>query len=144
MKVITFKLGQEHFGIDISYLEEIKSFKDLKNTYVPNSPAMLEGLVNLRGNLVPVLNLGVIFNIKNEGANVIILSLKGRTIGVFTGSIGKIVDINNSELERPPSTTSKEEVKYISGIKRLDDKIVVILEPENLLEINGVGVGSRS
>lgn len=138
MKVITFKLGQEYFGIDISYLKEIKSFKDLKNTYVPNSPAMLKGLVNLRGNLVPLLDLGVIFNIKNEGANVIILSLKGRTIGVFTGSIEEIVNVNNSELKSPPSTTSKEEIKYISGIKCLNDKMVVILEPKNLLETNGV------
>ena len=113
MKAITFKLGTEDFSIDISYLKEIKPFKELKNTYVPNSPAMLKGLVNLRGSLVPVLDLGVIFNIKNKETYVIILSLKNRIIGIFADSIGRIVEIKDNELEKVPSTISKEEAKYI-------------------------------
>ncbi|MCP5006014.1 MAG: hypothetical protein GY941_19055 [Planctomycetes bacterium] len=63
MKAITFKQGPEHFSIDIRFLREIKPFDELKNTYVPNGPAHLRGIVNLRGNLVPVLDLGVMLNI---------------------------------------------------------------------------------
>lgn len=135
MKAITFKLGTEDFSIDISYLKEIKPFEELKNTYVPNSPEMLKGLVNLRGSLVPVLDLGVIFNIKNKKTNVIILSLKNRIIGICVDSIGRIVEIKDSELEKAPSTIPKEEAKYISGVIRHKDKLLIHIEPESLLKI---------
>ena len=135
MKAITFKLGTEDFSIDISYLKEIKPFKELKNTYVPNSHAMLKGLVNLRGSLVPVLDLGKTFNIENKGINVIILSLEGRLIGILVGPIGKIIEIKDGELGKVPSTIPKEEAKYISGIKRLEDKLLVHLKPESFLRI---------
>lgn len=135
MKAITFKLGTEDFSVDISYLKEIRHFKELKNTYVPNSPEMLKGLVNLRGSLVPVLDLGVIFNIKNKKTNVIILSLKNRIIGICVDSIGRIVEIKDSELEKAPSTIPKEEAKYISGVKRHKDKLLIHIEPESLLRI---------
>lgn len=135
MKAITFKIGLEHFSIDISCLKEIKPFKELKNTYVPNSPAMLKGLVNLRGSLVPVLDLGIAFSIENEGINVIILSIKGRIIGLLVGQIGRIMQMKDGELEKAPSTISKADAKYIAGIKRTKDKLIVHLAPENLLNI---------
>ncbi len=136
MKAITFKLGPEHFSIDIRFLREIKPFDDLKNTYVPNAPAQLRGLVNLRGNLVPVLDLGVTLNIndaEDKQPNVIILSIKGRTMGILVGPIGNILDIEDGELEKPPSSTAGVESKYISGVKRFKDRLLVHLEPEHLL-----------
>lgn len=134
MKVISFKLGPDDFGIDIRYLKEIIPINNLKNTYVPNSPAVLKGLVNLRGIFVPVLDLGMIFNTRDKAAYIIILLLDGRTIGVATGAIGEIVDTKDSELENPPTTISKDEAKHISGIKRQNDKTLIILEPKSLLK----------
>ena len=143
MKAITFKLGSEDFCIDISYLKEIKPFNELKNTYVHNSPAMLKGLVNLRGSLIPVLDLGVPFNIENKGINVIMITLKDRIIGILVGPIGIIMEIEDSELEKVPSTIPQEEAKYISGIKRLEDKLLVHLKPESFLEIREERKGSE-
>ncbi len=139
MKALTFKLGLEHFSIDIRFLKEIKPFNDLKNTYVPNAPAQLRGLVNLRGSLVPVLDLGVTLNIngaEDKNLNVIILSIKSRTIGVLVGPIGNILDIQDGELESPPSSTAGIESKYISGVKRFEDRLLVHLEPEHLIKTN--------
>ncbi len=126
--------------MDISHLKEIKPFSELKNTYVPNSPAWLKGLVNLRGNLVPVIDLAVAFRIRDraeQGYNVIILSIKSRITGMLVDSIGTIMDINNDELEKPPSTISKAEAKYIVGVKRLEDKLLVHIDPEGVIDIEG-------
>ncbi len=138
MKAITFKLGPEHFSIDIKFLKEIKPFSDLKNTYVPNAPAQLRGLVNLRGSLVPVLDLSVTLNInstKNKDHNVIILFMSGRTIGLLVGPIENILDIHEGELEKPPSSAVGSESRHISGVKRFKDRLLVHLEPEHLLKV---------
>ncbi len=137
MKAITFNVKHELFSIDIKYLREIKPFNELKNTHVPNGPAQLCGLVNLRGNLVPVLDLGITLNIngaEDKDLNVLILSIKGRTIGVLVGPIGNILDIRDGELEKPPSSTAGIELQYISGVKRFDDKLLVHIAPEYLLK----------
>lgn len=139
MKVVTFKLGPEHFSIDIRLLREIKLFNDLKSTYVPNAPVQLKGLVNLRGNLVPILDLSVILNIndaEDKHLNVIMLAVKGRTIGILVGPIGNILDIRDGELEKPPSSTTGTESKYISGLKRFKDRLLIHLEPDHLLKVN--------
>ncbi len=139
MKAISFNVKHELFSIDIKCLREIKPFNELKNTYVPNAPARLRGIVNLRGSLVPVLDLGITLNIngaEDKDLNVIILSIKGRTIGVLVGPIGNILDIQDGELESPPSSTAGIESKYISGVKRFKDRLLVHLEPEILLRTN--------
>ncbi len=139
MKAITFKLGSEHFSIDINLLKEIKPFSELKNTYVPNAPAQLRGLVNLRGSLVPVIDLGVALNInssEDKDHNVIILFINSRTIGLLVGPIENILDINEGELEKPPSSASGTESRHISGVKRFKDRLLVHLEPEHLLKVN--------
>ncbi|MBI5740125.1 MAG: chemotaxis protein CheW [Nitrospirae bacterium] len=122
--------------MDIGHIKEIKPFSELKNTYVPNSGAWLKGLVNLRGNLVPVIDLGIIFNIRDKadkGHNVMILSVKGRIIGILVDAIGTIMDIGEDELEKPPTTLSKDETKYIAGVKRLENALLVHLAPEHLI-----------
>ncbi len=142
MKALTFNIKQEFFSIDIKCLKEIKPFNDLKNTYVPNAPTELRGLVNLRGSLVPVLDLGVTLNIngaEDKDLNVIILSITGRIIGVLVGPIGNILDIQEGELESPPSSTVGVESKYVSGVKRFEDKLLVHLEPEQLINVNQAG-----
>lgn len=142
MKALTFKVGNEYFSLDIGYLKEVKPFSDLKNTYVPNSPQWLKGLVNLRGNLIPVVDLGIAFNIHEKADNghkVIILSIGYRKIGVLVDSIGTIIDIDNNELERPPSTISKVETQYIAGVKRLENALLVHLLPENIINIGDGG-----
>lgn len=138
IKAIIFSIGVEHFSLEIGYLKEIKPFSELKNTYVPNSPAWLTGLVNLRGSLVPVLDLGIAFNIKDKADrdhNVIILSIRNRIIGILVDAIGTIMDINDEELEKPPSTISTENIKYISGVKRLENGLLVHLVPESLIDL---------
>ncbi len=144
MKAITFKLGPEYFSVDIRLLKEIKPFSELKNTYVPNAPSHLRGLVNLRGDLVPVLDLSVTLNINgtdDKDHNVIILSIKGRTVGLLVNSIENILDIRDGELEKPPSSTVETGSRYISGVKRFKDRLLVHLEPEHLLKTNrDVGV----
>lgn len=136
MKVITFGTGSEHFSIDISYLKEVKPFKDLKSTYVPKSPRWLNGLINLRGNLVPLIDLKILFRMDgppSEEQHVIILSLGTRTIGVLVDAIEKIIDIEEGDLEKPPSTIPAMDAKFISGVKRLKDTLLVHLAPERLI-----------
>jgi len=89
-----------------------------------------------------VIDLGRIFSIKDnadKGHDVMILSVKGRIIGILVDSIGTIMDIRDDELEMPPSTILKDERKYISGVKRLENELLVHLMPENL-----IGMGKKT
>lgn len=141
-KAITFKIGTERFSMDLFHIKEIKPFSELKNTQVPNSKAWLKGLINLRGSLVPVIDLGIIFNIKDRAdqeRNVIILSIKGRIIGILVDSIGTIMDIKHDELKGPPATLAKEDTRFISGVKRLDNALILHITPETLLSMNENG-----
>ncbi|MCL2792685.1 MAG: chemotaxis protein CheW [Spirochaetaceae bacterium] len=135
-KMVSFSLGGKGYGINIMKVKEI--LKVNKFTYVPNSEPYVRGVYNLRGDIISIIDLRVMFHVKKEQKkddfeDVIVLSMHEKKIGVIVDSISKVIGIESSTIQPPHPIFSNISIKYISGIVEKDAKIYVILDVEKVL-----------
>jgi purine-binding chemotaxis protein CheW len=127
---VVFKLGNETYGIDIININEITENK--KTTKVPNSPYYIEGVVNLRGNIVPVIDLKKRFNIKsshrNENNRVIIVNIEGRQVGFLVDEASQVITLKEEDIDIPPEIIASVNSKFIVGIGQINEEIIMILD----------------
>ncbi|MCL2705582.1 MAG: chemotaxis protein CheW [Spirochaetaceae bacterium] len=135
-KMVSFSLGGKGYGINIMKVKEI--LKVNKFTYVPNSEPYVRGVYNLRGDIISVVDLRVMFNVKKEQKtddheDVIVISMNEKKIGVIVDSISKVIGIDSSTIQPPHPIFSNISIKYINGIVEKDSKIYVILDVDRIL-----------
>lgn len=132
---VIFKLGREEYGVDIMHVKEISEY--IECTKVPNSPEFIEGIINYRGDIVAIINLYYKFNIDlsdiTEDTRIIIFGIEGRQVGFLVEDASKVLTIDDKDIEEPPSIIMTSGEKFISGIGKVEDKIIIILELANLL-----------
>jgi purine-binding chemotaxis protein CheW len=137
MQVATFHLGQEEYIIDISDLYEINRLVNI--TRVPHTPSHIEGVMNLRGNIVTVLNLHSKFNLEHcgneEDRRIIICSLKENTVGIIVDKVSEVLHIDKDIIEAPDQTNTAIDERIIKGIAKLQDRVLILLEVDTLLDI---------
>jgi purine-binding chemotaxis protein CheW len=136
-KMITFSLGGKDYGIDIMKVKEIS--KASKFTFVPNSIPFVKGVYNLRGDIISVIDLRVMFNLpvsENTGApeNMIILRLEDNVLGVIVDTIDKVVGISSTKIQPPHPLFGDINIKFIKGIVENDDKLYIILDVESIFD----------
>lgn len=133
-KYVIFKLNEEHYGIDIMKVREVTDAK--QSTKVPNTPSFVEGIINLRGDITPIINLKRKFmlpvNVVND-ARVIVLSVNEKLVGFQVDDASQVLTIEDSDIDAPPDIITGEQRKYIQGIGKVDDRIVIILDLEKVL-----------
>ncbi|QEK10947.1 purine-binding chemotaxis protein CheW [Crassaminicella thermophila] len=127
---VIFKLGREEYGIDIMNVREITEFKE--TTKIPNAPNFIEGVINLRGNVIPVINLKKRFkldetNIANN-SRIIIVTMDAKQIGFIVDDASQVMTLNEDEIENPPEIITGIDRKYIVGIGKMDEKIIILLD----------------
>ena len=136
-KMVTFSLGGKDYGIDIMKVKEIS--KASKFTYVPNSIPFVKGVYNLRGDIISVIDLRLMFNLpipeNTSGVeNMIILRLEDNTIGVIVDTIDKVVGINSEKIQPPHPLFGDINIKFIKGIVENDEKLYIILDVESVFD----------
>ena len=135
INLVTFKLGNNEYAIDIMQAKEI--IKMEKITLIPNAPDYVEGVINLRGNIIPIVDLKKRFNLEeNDGeknTGIIIVKIDDVDMGIIIDAISKVVSISNSNIQPPPPMLSGIGQKYIKGVAKLDDKLLVVLDLEKLI-----------
>ncbi len=134
-KMVTFSLGGKDYGIDIMKVKEIS--KASKFTYVPNSIPYVKGVYNLRGDIISVIDLRLMFSLPvpdNRGApeNMIILRLEDNTIGVIVDTIDKVVGISSEKIQPPHPLFGDINIKFIKGIVENEKKLYIILDVESI------------
>ncbi len=135
-KMVTFSLGGKDYGIDIMRVKEIAKFTQF--TYVPNTAPFVRGVYNLRGDIISVIDLRLMFNLaaeqKREGdaENGLILRLENNLIGVIVDSIDKVVGIASSQVQPPHPIFGDINVKYISGVAEHDNRLYIILDADSI------------
>jgi purine-binding chemotaxis protein CheW len=135
-KMVTFSLAGKDYGIDIMKVKEIA--KDYDFTYVPNTAPYVRGVYNLRGDIISVIDLRIMFNLpvkKNqddEPENMIILRLENNTIGVIVDSTNKVVGISSENIQPTHPLFGDINVKYISGVVEHENKLYIILDVERI------------
>ena len=135
IQLVTFRLGEEEFGFDIFKVKEINKMMDL--TQVPNSPFYVEGVVNLRSKIIPVIDLRTRLDMtkKEYDANtrIIVVDLHERTIGFIVDEVKEVLRISKKIIEAPPEIVSGVDADYISAIAKLEDRLLLLLDLTKIL-----------
>jgi purine-binding chemotaxis protein CheW len=147
-RYLCFRLGQDDFAISLSVVREVVGFAE--STIVPFMPAYFSGIINLRGNVISVVDLrkrlGLQF--KNTEETVIIMSEVGSTIlGLTVDAVNKVISLEQSEISPCPEMESKGKLDYISGVFKENDKLILIMDLQKLFsvhEINSVVKSHKS
>ncbi|NMB82112.1 MAG: chemotaxis protein CheW [Ignavibacteria bacterium] len=138
LQLVSFKIGNEEFGIDILKVQEIIRLMTI--TQVPNSPEFVEGVINLRGRVIPVLDLRIKLGMpKIEYSNttrIIVVEINGITIGFIVDAVSEVLRISSDITEPPPSIVSGVDSEFITAVGKLEDRLIMLLELDKILSIN--------
>ena len=132
---LTFMLGVEEYGINISYVTEIIGIQAI--TFVPDLPVFVKGIINLRGQIIPVIDVRLRFQKEevdyNDRTCIIVLQINDLSIGFIVDSVAACGAISTESIVQPPATMRNYNQKYVSGIGKLSEKIVLILDCVKLI-----------
>ena len=130
LQLIGFTVGEERFAIAISEVHEINRFEHISK--IPDLPDHVLGVIDLRGVVVPVINLAEKLGISSQGVTkdtrIIIVGFNGGKIGILVDSVSEVLRVSNSSLERPPSIIQSVNAEYICGIIRNNNQLIVVLD----------------
>ncbi len=134
IQLVTFRLGDEEFGVDILKVHEINRMMDI--TAVPNAPACIEGVINLRGKVIPVINLRRRFGLPQKAhdalTKIVVVDI-GRSAGIIVDSVREVLRIPSEIVEPPPLMATGIGSEYIRGVGKLKDRLIILLDIEKLL-----------
>ncbi|CDI49866.1 chemotaxis protein CheW [Clostridium tetani] len=131
MQIVIFKLKDEQFAVETEKIEGIND--TMETTKVPNAPAYIKGLINLRGNIISLLDINLLLNVpnhENEQENIIILKLEEELVGVTVDNVDEVIDINPDIIEKVDEENKKD---YIKGVINFKDRIVTLIDIDKLL-----------
>lgn len=135
LKIVTFHVNDEEYGVDISMVNSIERMT--KITRVPNVGEHVLGVMNLRGNVIPVIDLRKRFQLESrefdEETRIIVIGLQDLEVGVVVDSCGSVTDILRKDIEPPPSTISDVDAAYIQGATKLGNRLIVLLDMEETI-----------
>lgn len=132
---LTFTLGEEEYGVDILKVQEIRGYDTV--TKVPNAPAFIKGVINLRGTIVPVVDLRLKFNLQraeyNEFTVMIILNVARRIVGVVVDGVSDVMQLTPEQIRPAPEFGSGINTKFITGIGALEQRMLILMDIEKLM-----------
>lgn len=135
LQLVGFNVGREFFGVSIGAVKEIIRVPDI--TPVPDTPDFVEGVVNLRGRIVPVVDMrrrvGIQSAERNRGNRILVLELAGKVVGLIVDSASDIIKISEEAIEPPPDIVSSIGAEYVTGVGKLEGKLIVLLDLTRLL-----------
>ncbi len=132
---LTFTLGSEEYAIDILKVQEIRGYE--QPTLIANSPPFIKGVINLRGTIVPIVDLRIKFNLgKIEYTPftvVIILNVAGRVIGTVVDSVSDVISLTRAQIRPAPDFSGSFDTKYILGLATVDSRMMIVTDIERLM-----------
>lgn len=138
---VTFRLDAEKYGIDVMRVREV-----LRNTEiapVPGAPDFVLGIINLRGNVVTVIDTRKRFGLPprdiDESSRIVILEAGDEVVGMLVDSVAEVVDLRASSIETAPNVGNDESAKFIQGVSNLDDGLLILVDLNKLLSAEGDG-----
>ncbi|HOV63365.1 MAG TPA: chemotaxis protein CheW [Spirochaetia bacterium] len=140
MQLVTFQLGLEHYGIDIMAVDGIVRVQDIRP--IPNAPSYVEGIFNLRGEIIPIINLHKRFHLKRAVlseedellSGFIIIEINNMKLGIIIDKVSRVVTVEMSKIQPPPQMLSGIGAEYIQGVFNRDDGYLIILDIGRLFD----------
>lgn len=138
VQLVVFKLGREEYSVSILQVQEIKRITDI--TRVPHTPDYIKGVINLRGSVLPVIDLKKRLNLpqqmSTEDTRIIIVKVGELSVGMIVDAVSEVMTINQENIDSPEVVAGSVAASYLSGVGKLDNRLLILL---NLEEIIGVG-----
>lgn len=132
---LTFQLGSELYGVDILRVQEIKGYTAV--TKIPNTPPHIKGVLNLRGTIVPIVELRTKFGMPTIDYTmftvIVVVVVKEKIMGLVVDSVSDVLNIDKKDIQTPPQFGAKVDVSFLNGIGKSGDKLVALLDMDRLL-----------
>lgn len=135
VKAVIFQLNDEEYGVDVHQVQSIERM--LHITRVPKMPDFVKGVINLRGVVTPIIDLKERFSIETteytDSTRIIIVQVDDKEVGLIVDSANDVIDIPAEKIEQPPEVVGKIESDYIRGVAKLDDRLLILLNLNKVL-----------
>ena len=140
-QLVSFILGKEEFGVDILMVQEIIRLATI--TPIPNAPEFIEGVINLRGKIIPIIDLRKRLKISKDAAEnakhtrILVIEIDGNVTGFIVDAVSEVLKIPINRIEPPPEIiVSTIDSEYISGVIKLEEKLLILLDFKKILRID--------
>lgn len=134
-KYLTFVLNREEYGIEIKHVIEIIGIQNI--TSVPDMPHYIKGVINLRGKVIPVMDVRIRFNIKEQAYNertcIIVITVSEQLVGLIVDEVSEVLDIPKANVEPSPKVNRGEGSKFVQGMGKVGDAVKILLSADKLL-----------
>jgi len=134
--IVGFRIGRETFGVPIGMVHEIVRMPEI--TSVPDSPGYVEGVINLRGKIVSVVDLRKRFGEKEITANkknrILVAEVEGKMVGLIVDAASEVLKIPESEVDLPPSLFEEDAMNYVTGVGKLKGRLVILIDLNKILQ----------
>jgi len=136
IQLVGFRLDNEDYAIAITKIQEIILIKPI--TRIPQVPDYIEGLINLRGSVIPIVNLRKRFGLPprelDDETRIIVVNVHDKTVGCIVDAVTQVMRINRDQIQPPPLGVLAVNHQYLAGLAKLDDRLMIILDIEKLFE----------
>lgn len=143
---LTFVLGDEEYGIEILRVQEIRGYDAV--TAIANAPPFIKGVINLRGAIVPIVDLRIRLNMKNISYDqftvVIILNVMNRTIGIVVDGVSEVITLGEEQIKPPPEFSAAFDTEYLLGLGTANDRMLILVDIEKLLSSKELALVSEA
>jgi purine-binding chemotaxis protein CheW len=143
IQLVSFAIGKEQFGVDILVAQEIIRMAPI--TSIPNSPDFIEGVINLRGHIIPVIDLRKRLNLNplaegdRNNVRILIINVQDRVTGFIVDAVSEVLKIAKSLIEPPPEiVVAGLKSQYIRGVCKLDERLLILLDFSKILEVEEI------
>lgn len=133
---LSFTLGDEQYGVDILKVQEIRGYDQV--TRVPDAPDYIKGVINLRGTIVPVIDLRLKLRLENARYDaftvMIVLNVEQRVVGIVVDSVSDVIELSAEQIRPTPEFGAAVDTRFINGIGTQDERMLILLDIETLLD----------
>ena len=142
-QLVVFTLGEETYGVDIAIVREIIQMQPI--TQVPGTPYAVEGVINLRGSVIPIVDLRRRFSLekvtRGKDTRVVVLNCKDHDIGVIVDSVDEVLRISTASIDPPSALVMNGKQTYLSGTVKIQNRLIILLNMEEVLSLESISQG---
>lgn len=135
LEFLTFKLGDVEYGVDIRLVQELRGYDAV--TRIANAPEHIKGVINLRGLIVPIVDMRIRFNAGpvdyDQFTVVIVLNVGGRVVGMVVDSVTDVTSLPPDSIKPPPEFGAAIDTRYVTGLGTLDERMIILVDIERLM-----------
>ncbi len=135
VQLVTFRLGGETYGIDVMNVQEVLRISEIAP--VPGAPEYVLGIINLRGNVVTVVDTRARFGLPSsetdDASRIVIVESEDQVVGILVDSVAEVVELNQSEIDVPPNVGNEDSARYVQGVANRESDLLIVIDLDKLL-----------